>query len=71
MNDDLWTCQDCGMACATREFHPFAACLMYRECGDARTVRTNLAAVLVIARSLNAPDPLDLLKSGMPGEPQP
>jgi hypothetical protein len=29
----------------TAEYHPYAACLMYRACRDGRQVRENLAAV--------------------------
>ena len=39
-------CAECGMPCDTREFHPFAACLMFKQTKDARLVRSNLEFVL-------------------------
>ena len=38
-------CHECGMHLRLGEYHPFAACLMYKGCGDAKTVRENLKAV--------------------------
>ena len=40
------TCGTCGMACTPGEFHPYAACLMYRGCHSAATVRANLAPLV-------------------------
>lgn len=39
------TCTECGMLCAVREFHPFAACLMFKACRDSDKVRANLAFI--------------------------
>jgi hypothetical protein len=39
------TCTECGMLCEWREFHPFAACLMFKGCHDSDKVRANLNAV--------------------------
>lgn len=36
------TCAECGMLCTAREFHPFAACLMFKACRDGDKVRSNL-----------------------------
>jgi len=35
-------CHECGMVCHPNEYHPYAACLMFRGCHDADTVRANL-----------------------------
>lgn len=39
-------CQQCGMFVVTGEYHPFAACLMFKGCHDSDTVRKNLLAVV-------------------------
>ena len=39
-------CQDCGMVCQPTEYHPMAACLMFKACHDGDQVRANLAAVV-------------------------
>lgn len=33
------------MPCTPGEYHPYAACLMFRACGDSTVVRANLDAV--------------------------
>ena len=38
-------CGDCGMPCAQGEYHPYAACLMFKACHNSETVRANLNAV--------------------------
>lgn len=39
-------CQTCGMVCRTpTEYHPYAACLMFKACHDGDIVRANLEAV--------------------------
>lgn len=38
-------CNQCGMTTEDNEYHPFAACLMFRSCRDSSTVRENLLAV--------------------------
>ena len=38
-------CQDCGMVCQPTEYHPMAACLMFKACHDGDQVRANLKAV--------------------------
>lgn len=35
-------CKECEMPILDGEFHPYAACLMFRGCGDAGIVRKNL-----------------------------
>jgi hypothetical protein len=39
-------CKECGMLVEPGEYHPYAACLMFKACGDASVVRANLVAVL-------------------------
>lgn len=37
-------CAECGMALRPAdEFHPYAACLMYRGCHNSKIVRDNLS----------------------------
>lgn len=38
----MTTCQDCGMVCEPTEFHPFAACLMFKACHNGGLVRDSL-----------------------------
>ena len=39
-------CKSCGMPIEKDEFHPYAACLMFKGCLDAEVVRANLDAVI-------------------------
>ena len=44
---DAKVCGECDMALKHgREYHPFAACLMFKGCGDGAVVRGNLEAVI-------------------------
>lgn len=36
-------CSECGMPCDPAEYHPYAACLMFKGCHNSATVRANLA----------------------------
>lgn len=39
-------CAECGMVTLTpNEYHPFAACLMFKSCHDSAVVRSNLDAI--------------------------
>jgi hypothetical protein len=40
--EEVARCTECGMWCEPGEFHPFAACLMFRASADRRVVRANL-----------------------------
>lgn len=40
-------CAECGMNVRLGEYHPYAACLMFKGCGDGETVRANLDAITV------------------------
>lgn len=42
---ELKPCRECGMPCHAEEYHPYAACLMFRGCWDSKTVRANLDAI--------------------------
>ena len=44
-------CQECGMFCGPLEYHPYAACLMFKACHDGDAVRGNLQAVQGDARA--------------------
>ena len=39
-------CPDCGMSVQIGDWHPFAACLMYKGCGDKEVVEANLKSVM-------------------------
>lgn len=39
-------CAECGMPVFPGEYHPYAACLMFRACKDSEIVASNLEAVL-------------------------
>lgn len=42
----LFWCSECGMILhSTDEYHPYAACLMFKQCQDSVIVRANLEAV--------------------------
>lgn len=41
----LTPCAECGMP-VSGEYHPYAACLMFRASHDSEVVRANLKAVL-------------------------
>ena len=38
-------CGECSMLCDPKEYHPYAACLMFKACHNSETVRANLEAV--------------------------
>lgn len=42
----MTTCAECGMTVEPNEYHPYAACLMFKACYSAEVVRANLNAVL-------------------------
>ena len=42
---DTSECKECGMAVRADEYHPYAACLMFKACGNSRTVMANLHAI--------------------------
>ena len=38
-------CGECGMMVEPHEYHPYAACLMFKACNSSESVRLNLEAV--------------------------
>lgn len=57
----LPACAECGFVLShPDEYHPYAACLMYKSCKDENTVRENLKAVMDFGvKRTEAADPLD------------
>ncbi|MBR8279749.1 hypothetical protein [Burkholderia vietnamiensis] len=47
---EMTPCAECGMPCRTGEYHPYAACLMFKACNNSDTVRGNLQDVLDAGR---------------------
>jgi len=46
MTEAGWTkCAECGMGCKAGDYHPYAACLMFKACHDSETVMDNLRAI--------------------------
>jgi len=45
MSEEFPACADCGMIVKENEYHPYAACLMFKGCKDGKVVRANLKAV--------------------------
>lgn len=43
--EEMTKCQECGMPVKDGEFHPYAACLMYKACHSPEDVRGNIAAL--------------------------
>ena len=39
-------CKECGMPVEAGEYHPYAACLMFKACHDSSVVQANLDAVV-------------------------
>jgi hypothetical protein len=44
--EEMTPCMECAMPTTAQEYHPYAACLMFKGCGDADTVRVNLDSVI-------------------------
>lgn len=50
-DDDLGSCTTCNMPIASPlEYHPYVACVLYREFKDAKTVRVALNEVIKTGR---------------------
>ena len=47
---EMTPCAECGMPCREDEYHPYAACLMFKACNNSDTVRGNLQDVLDAGR---------------------
>lgn len=39
-------CTECGMPCESTDYHPYAACLMFKACHNSATVKANLDGVV-------------------------
>ena len=44
--EKLSPCMACGMWCRPGELHPYLACLAFKACHDAETVRANLTFIV-------------------------
>jgi hypothetical protein len=44
-SEAMQPCDFCGMPCKADEYHPYAACLMFKACHNSEVVRANLEAV--------------------------
>jgi hypothetical protein len=51
----LTACASCGMVGPPGEYHPFAACELFKVHRDSRTVRANIYAVVAFGRKSEAP----------------
>lgn len=47
-------CAQCGMPVGPDQYHPYAACLMFKQCHDSRTAQDNLWAVVDYGRSMES-----------------
>ena len=47
-------CGECGMPVRLGEYHPFAACLMFKGCQSSSTVRANLDAITTEWQAIGA-----------------
>ncbi len=56
----LAPCGHCGMPCAPKEYHPYAACLMFKACHNSETVRANLDAVRARSPAPQGPSDAEL-----------
>lgn len=46
MTNETRVCAECGMPGKADEYHPYAACLMFKQCHSSETVQANLDAVI-------------------------
>jgi hypothetical protein len=46
------TCIECGMPVKLGQYHPFAACLMFKQCHNSETVQANLWSIVDFGREL-------------------
>jgi len=44
-------CGECGMHCHKNEYHPYVACLLFKQVKNAQVVRDNLGSVMDYARA--------------------
>ncbi len=48
-------CAECGMPVAGDAYHPYAACLMFKQCHNSETVKASLMAVVAFAQKERDP----------------
>ncbi len=51
----LTPCGECGMPGRANDYHPYAACLMFKACHSSEVVRANLDAVVEHGRATPSP----------------
>jgi hypothetical protein len=49
-------CHDCGMYVQPGDYHPYAACVMYRQCRQGEKVESWLAQIIQHGRDLERAD---------------
>ena len=49
---EIVRCAECGMETKPDDYHPYAACLMFKACHSSVTVSVNLAAVIEHGKKL-------------------
>lgn len=57
MTEPTRPCGTCGMPSTPGEYHPYAACLMFKACHNSETVRANLEAVRTTPQPTQAVPP--------------
>jgi hypothetical protein len=57
-------CGDCGMPCEPGEYHPFAACLMFKACHQSDVVRANLQFVVDHGKGAHLTQPAQAVDVG-------
>lgn len=63
MTEPTRPCGTCGMPCTPGEYHPYAACLMFKACHNSETVRANLEAVRATQAQAGAVPPIQWPKA--------
>jgi hypothetical protein len=58
-------CGDCGMPCEPGEYHPFAACLMFKACHQSDVVRANLQFVVDHGKGAHLSQPAQAVDVGV------
>ena len=49
-------CEECGMPVKAKDYHPYAACLMFKGCHNSEIVQANLDSVLAYALNYLVPE---------------
>lgn len=64
----LVACGECGMPCRASEYHPMAACLMFKACHNSDQVRANLGAIVADANAFAAALRSPVTQEGEPSD---